>query len=202
MRNRERGTMPGFLRLSVMLLACLCLNGCIGAAAYGVGTVMRQMAVGDAYAKWRPQMPAIAPGSGRIIVYPGGSRSVVYEATNIGTGGEQLFVVDRDVCKVLGHSFVFLDLAAGPHEISAEDVSEPFGYRVGKNKLNLKIVPASLTYIRIDKQSAGTFSPSHYFPGVIAAATAEVELNSLAIDKDDLQCRVNKAEERKPQAPD
>ena len=184
-------------RLTVALLACLWLNGCIAAATYGVGTMMRGMEVGDNFAKWRPQMPPIAPGSGRIVVYPGGSRSFVYATTSIGTGGDQLFVVDRDVCKVLGHSFVFLDLPAGPHVISAEGVSKPFGYQIGKSRLNLNIAPESLTYIRIDKHSAGAFS-NHYVPGPVAAAAAEAELAAQPIDKDGLKCRPNKAEDRKP----
>lgn len=183
-------------RLFIISILCLSLNGCFMLVTRGVGTVERALSVGDEFRSWKAQMPAIPPDRGRLIVYPGGSRSAVFEATNVGKGGDQDFVVDRDVCTVLGHSFVFLDLAPGPHEVSSDDVSALFEYRKGKNKLNIDIASSTLTYVRIDKESGGLFTRSHYFPKLVEAAVAEAELKDLPIYQDGLKCRENKAVDR------
>jgi hypothetical protein len=89
--------------------------------------------------KWRAIAPPIAPGRGRLIVYPGGSLSIVYEKTSFGKGGELDFVVDCDVCQIFGRTFVFLDVPASAHKIPADDVSDllhPFEYRLGKYELS------------------------------------------------------------------
>src|SRR5690349_6806407 len=101
------------------VLSGLSLNGCVMAVTRGIGTVERQLGVGDEFRAWKAEMPPIASGKGRLVVYPGGGRSFVYDATGIGKGGEQLFTVDKDVCTVLGDSFVFLDVPAGAHEVSS-----------------------------------------------------------------------------------
>ena len=184
-------------RAAFLVLSCLLLNSCIMAVTRGIGTVERQLAVGDEFGTWRTRMAPIPAGKGRLIVYPGGHRSFVYEATSIGKGGEQDFTVDTDVCTVLGNSFVYYDLAAGHHEITSEGVSKLFGYQKGKNRLNLDIAPSSLTYVRIDKKRSSPLS-SHYLPGQIQEAVAEKELKDMPIYNDGLTCRLNKAEERKP----
>lgn len=188
--------MPFGLRIIPLVLACLLLDGCIMAATRGIGTVERQIGIGEEFRDWQAHRPPIPAGRGRLVVYPGGSRSFVYETTGIGKGGEQLFAVDRDVCTVLGHSFVYLDLPAGPHEISAEGVSTLFGYQKGKNKLPLQLAPAGVTYIRIGREKHGVFSRSHYAPSVVEAAAAEAELMQYPLYRDGLTCRPNKAEDR------
>ncbi len=189
--------MPSFFRAIVASIACLSLNSCIAAATYGIGTVERSLAVGENFAAWKTQMPAIPPGMGRLIVYPGGGRSVVFETTSIGKGGEQDFVVDSDVCTVLGHSFIYVDRPAGPHEISADDVSKAFGYQKGRHKLEVTLAPSTVIYISIDKVDNGALSRSHYFPHRVPAETAEAKLKAFPIDTDGLKCRLNKAEPRK-----
>src|SRR5579863_4941612 len=130
--RRAGRDMANYCRLMLASLLCLALNSCILAATHIVGTAMRVSETGDDFAVWKTRMPAIMPGTGRLIVYPGGSLSMVSEATSIGTGGDEHFVVDRDVCKILGHSFVYLDLAAGRHVISADHVSKFLdGYEIG-----------------------------------------------------------------------
>ena len=186
-----------YFRVILVSLSCLGLNACIAVITHGVGTVERSLGVGDDFGRWKAQMPAIPTGRGRIIVYPGGSRSVVFETTRIGLGGEQNFAVDNDVCTVLGNSFIFVDLTAGLHQISAGNMSELFGYRKGKNKLDINVMPSSLTYIRINKESGGLFSKNHYFPNLVAAPAAEMELRQFPIYINGLKCRVNKAQERK-----
>src|SRR5689334_21927938 len=141
-------------------------------------------------------MPAIPAGRSRLVVYPGGSRSVIYRVTGVGKGGEQMFTVDRDVCEVLGDSFIFLDIAPGPHEITSEGVSELFGYRKGKNHLSVDLAPSRLTYVRIDKQGDPLWH--HYVPKLVDAANAETELAKLPLYKEGLTCRLNKVEDPKP----
>ena len=141
-------------------------------------------------------MPAIPSGAGRLIVYPGGRRSFVYETTSIGKGGEQFFAVNRDVCTVLGRSFIYLDLPAGRHEVSAEDVSGLFEYRIGRNKLDLAIDPGSLTYVRIDREDPGALARSHYYPRLVEPARAEAELKDWPIYNEGLKCRPNRAMDR------
>jgi hypothetical protein len=173
------------------------LNGCIfSAVTHGIGAAERAMSIGDNFRSWKAQMPAVPAGRSRLVVYPGGSRSLVYQATGVGKGGEQVFAVDRDVCEVLGDTFVFLDVAPGPHEISSEGVSQLFGYQKGKNRLSVNLAPSKLTYIRIDKEGDPLWH--HYVPKLVDAARAEAELAKLPLYRDGLTCRLNKAEDRKP----
>jgi hypothetical protein len=173
------------------------LNGCVfSAVTHGIGAVERAASIGEAYSTWKAQMPAIPPGRSRIVVYPGGSRSLVYSATGIGKGGEQYFAIDRDVCEVLGDSFIFLDVAPGAHEISSEGVSQLFGYQKGKNRLSVNLAASKLTYIMIDK--VGDPLWHHYVPKLVDAARAEAELAKLPLYREGLTCRLNRAEDRKP----
>jgi hypothetical protein len=175
------------------------LTSCIAVVTHGVGTVERSFAVGDDFTKWRATAPPIAPGRGRLIVYPGGSLSIVYETTSFGKGGELDFVVDRDVCQVLGRTFVFLDVPAGAHKISADDVSDilhPFEYRLGKYKLELTVDAGTTSYVRIDKDRSAGAVGAAYIPR-LAAAAAEAELKDFVLDKDGLKCRPNAAQDRK-----
>ena len=187
-----------YARRMFVALMCLSLNSCVLVATHVVGSAMRSGEVGDKFASWQAGTPPIPAGMGRVIVYPGGSRSFVYEETGIGRGGEQLLTVDRDVCTVLGHSFIFLDLPAGPHRVTAGDVSELAGYQIGINKLDLNVAVGTVTYVRIDKQVTGTFTQSRYFPTAVAPASAVAELTDFPIYKDGLQCRRNEAKDRKP----
>src|SRR5688500_14209991 len=135
-------------------------------------------------------MPSIPPGRSRSVVYAGGSRSLGYAATGVGKCGEQVFAVDRDVCTVLGDSFIFLVLPPGPHEISSEGVSQLFGYQKGKNRLSLNLRSSALTYVRIDKEGDALWH--HYVPKLIDAARAETELGKLPLYKEGLTCRLNR----------
>jgi hypothetical protein len=191
--------MGNYCRLMLVSLLCLSLNACILAATHVAGTAMRSFETGADFAVWKAQMPAIPPGTGRLIVYPGGSLSLVYEATSIGTGGDEHFVVDRDVCKILGNSFVFLDLTAGKHVISADHVSKLLdGYEVGRYKLDVNIAPSTITYVKIDKEKSGEAFSHHYVPKLVDAAAAESALRSSPIYSDGLKCKVNEAKDRAP----
>jgi hypothetical protein len=191
--------MANYCRLLLVSLICLSMNSCIFAATHVVGTAMRSFETGDDFAVWKTQMPAIPPATGRLIVYPGGSLSMVYEATSIGTGGDEHFVVDRDVCKVLGHSFVFLDLAAGKHVISADHVSKFLdGYEIGRYKLDVTIAPSTVTYVKIDKEKTGEAFSHHYVPKLVEAAAAESALRGFPIYSDGLKCKINQAKDRTP----
>lgn len=189
--------MPRHFRLCLAVCCCVLLNGCVfKAVTYGIGSVERATSIGDNYSSWKAQMPAIPAGRSRIIVYPGGNRSMVYSVTGVGKGGEQVFAVDRDVCEVLGDSFIFLDVAPGAHEISSEGVSQLFGYQKGKNRLSVNLAPSKLTYIKIDKQGDPLWH--HYVPKLVDADRAETELAKLPLYREGLTCRLNKAEDRKP----
>ena len=189
--------MPRHFRLCLAVCCCVLLNGCVfSAVTHGIGAVERATGIGENFSTWKARMPAIPPGRSRIVVYPGGSRSLVYAATGIGKGGEQVFAVDRDVCTVLGDSFIFLDFPPGPHEISSEGVSQLFGYQKGKNRLSLNLRPSALTYVRIDKEGDALWH--HYLPKLVDAARAEAELAKLPLYREGLTCRLNKAEDRKP----
>jgi hypothetical protein len=188
---------PRFLGLCLAMCCCVLLNGCIfSAVTHGIGAVERAAGVGENFSTWKAQMPPIPAGRSRIVVYPGGRRSLVYSVTGVGKGGEQVFAVDRDVCEVLGDSFIFLDLPPGAHEISSEGVSQLFGYQKGKNRLSVSLARSSLTYIRIDKEGDPLWH--HYVPKQVDAARAEAELAKLPLYRDGLTCRPNKAEDRKP----
>jgi len=196
----DRGRLIGVLRLAVFCLACHGLGGCIPVVTHGIGAVERAVAVGEAYPAWQTHMPPVPAGKGRIIAFPGESLSLVYETTGFGKGGDLDFVVDRDVCTVLGRSFVFLDYPAGPHELSVDDVSDlldPFTYKKGRHKIDLTIAAGSVTYIRFDKQRGDMLVP-HYFAKKVDAAAAAPVLKDYVIDKDGLACKPHRAEDRKP----
>jgi len=186
-----------YFRLGLAACCCVLLNGCLfSAVTHGIGTAERAMWIGDDYRSWKAQMPAIPAGRSRLVVYPGGSRSVVYRVTGIGKGGEQKFTVDRDVCEVLGDSFIFVDIAPGPHEITSEGVSQLFGYQKGKNHLSVNLAPSQLTYVRIDKEGEPLWH--HYIPRLADAAGAGAELARMPLYKEGLTCRPDKAQDRKP----
>lgn len=196
----NRARLIGGLRRAALCVACLGLGGCIPVITHGIGAVERAVAVGEAYPAWQAHMPPVPDGKGRVIAFPGESLSLVYEATGFGKGGDLDFVIDRDVCSVLGRTFVFLDIPAGPHELSIDDVSDlldPFTYKKGRHKIDLAIAAGSVTYIRFDKERGDLLVP-HYFARKVDEAAAAPVLKDYVIDKDGLACKPNRAEDRKP----
>jgi hypothetical protein len=181
-------------------LACLSLDGCIAVVTHGIGAVERAVAVGEDYTAWKAHAPAVPKGKGRIILFPGEGLSLIYEATRFGKGGEEYFTIDRDVCSVLGRTFVFLDYPAGAHKLTVDDVTDllqPFTYTIGRNKLDLTLAEGSVTYVRLDKQKNDLLI-NHYSLHKVEAAVAEPVMKDYSIDTDGLACKPTRAEDRKP----
>lgn len=184
------------IRSLAFILLCLSLSGCIAAVGLGVGALGRSAGTGDKYSSWKSTMPNIPPNMGRLFVYMTERAHEMLNAMSRGTGGEQAFTVDNDVCEVLGEAFTYRDLPAGDHDVSADDVKKFLGgYRKGKYHVKVPIVAGGTAYVRIDKERQ---DGTHYIPRLVDAATAEAQIADLPIDTHlvTFECRANQAEER------
>jgi len=158
---------------------CVSLSGCGGAVGLAVGAIGRSVSIGDDYATWKSSMPAIQPGTGRLVVYITG-RSFTLYSTQMAMGGSRMFAVDNDVCGVIEDSFMYHDVPAGDHEVSAGDMIMLFGrFRRGKYSIKIKVADGRATYLRFDPAASEDAGPA---PRVVDAATAETEMAKLPID--------------------
>lgn len=178
-----------------LLSLCLSLTGCGGGlVGVAVSAAGRSAGTGDDYASWKSTMPAIPPGTGRLVVYIPNRASGI-SAFEIGAGGRQMFGVDKDVCDVIGGAFMYVDVPAGDHDVSVNDMQMLFGrFRRGKYTMKMKITDGRVTYLRFDAatEDAGTA------PRVVDAATAEAEMAKLPLDTHfvSFECKKDAAQER------
>jgi hypothetical protein len=119
-------------------------------------------------------MPALPPSTGRLFVYVSGRSNNFLNAYELGTGGEQRFVVDKDVCDILGATFTYMDLPAGTHTVSADDVDKFLGFRKGRYEVKANITDSHAVYVRIDKVSQDGV---HTVPRLVDAAAATSKLH-------------------------
>jgi len=185
-------------RLSIsltLLSASLLVEGCGGVAGLAVGAAGRAAGTGATYAEWKGSSPPMELHTGRLFVYVP-SRQFSLMTVDWGTGGEFLFAVDRDVCDVIGDSFVYLDLPPGRHAVSAGAMPKfLFGYRRGQFETEADIIEGRSTFVRIEPVSNGGALAR---PAVVGAGLAEAEMAKLPLDKHfvSFSCKPNAAGDR------
>lgn len=185
----------GLLTGLALLGASFLLEGCGGVAGLAVGAAGRAAGTGATFAEWKGSAPPMQPHTGRLVVYVP-SRQPSLMTVDWGTGGEFNFAVDRDVCDVIGDSFVYLDLPPGRHAVSAGDMQKFLaGYRKGQFETQADIVEGRSTFVRIEPVPNGG---PRIRPVVVSAGVAEAEMAKLPLDKHfvSFSCKPNAAGDR------
>ena len=169
--------------LGLCLAVCCCVLAerlHFSVVTHSIGAVERATSIGDDFRSWKAQMPAIPAGRSRIVVYPGGSRSLIYSVTGVGKGRRA--VLRGRPRRLRGpRQFLHLSRPAARERTRSPRKACPTCSvtRKGKNRLSVDLARAGLTYIRIDKEGEPLWH--HYIPKQVDAASAEAELAKLPL---------------------
>ena len=165
------------VRAIAMALVCVGLLSSTGC----MGMLTRHIEKGNLgnYATLQGSMPPVAAGMGRLVVYvkEGGPDAVST------VGAWDGCTVDDEGYMILGKTYWYLDLQAGPHKVTATGVKSGWTglpARYGKKRIEFILEEGETKFCRMDvggTKFAARFMT--YTPIIVPGATAVTELATL-----------------------
>ena len=150
-------SMKSFVRFIAVLSALALLSGC-GAGGLLVDSMGKTMVTDKTYGEMATALPPPTDGKGRLYIYR--TEASTKTSLHYGIGFEKnptLYTVDNIAYELIWEAFKYIDLPEGQHEVTCgRDIVKKVdfwgrGYfQKGENRIQVSILNASETFIRVD----------------------------------------------------
>ncbi len=155
---------------STIFVFAIVLSGCTGAA------LRAGMTDKTTYQEMLDNVPDIKSGNGRAFIYIPKSGPDIIDTLGI----IDFISIDKNIYRFGGESYFYLDIEAGSHQATINEVVKP-GFasnkkQYGKNKIEITVPESRVIYMKISPQKTRVYTLE-----VVSKSKAEKEMQHLPL---------------------